>query len=133
MKWKNFGELKIITYGREEQMIKKMDAKAIEGPKEYSSAEFQLTQPRILFQFKIRKNAVEPMFAIVKEGSKSLESLKEGEIIDMTYYSQDKSVPAERKETRVKYITNGNAVGFKGHYMIALDIDSGKKIDLNVA
>ena len=114
-------------------MIKEIAAKVIEGSKEYSSAEFQLTEPRILFQFKIRKNAVEPMFAIVKEGSKSLESLKEGEVIDMTYYYQDKSVPAEKRETRVKYITNANAVGFKGHYMIALDIDSEKKIALSVA
>ena len=114
-------------------MIKNLETtKENESLNEYISAEFELAQPRIFFQFKIRKNAEEPVFAIVKEGSKALEDLKEGEIIPMTYYFQDRSVPAEKKETRIKYIAKGNAMGFKGHYMIALDIDPGKK-DLNVA
>jgi hypothetical protein len=41
-------------------------------------------------------------------------------------------VPGEKKETRIKYILNGNTMGFKGHYMIGLDIDPEKN-DLNVA
>jgi hypothetical protein len=114
-------------------MIKDFNtAKEKNGLKEVISAEFQLAPSQIFFQFKIRKNAEASMFAVVKEGSRALEALKEGEVIPMTYHFQDKSVPAEKKETRVKYIVNANNMGFKGHYMIGLDINSGIK-ELNVA
>lgn len=90
--------------------------------KEYYSAEFKLDQPKILYQFKIRKSSSEPMFAVVKEGSKALDNIKEGDIINMRYYYLDKSMPAELRDTKIKYITKDSSIGFKDHYVVALDI-----------
>jgi len=92
--------------------------------KDYYSAEFRLNQPRVFYQFKIRKSISEPMFAVVKEGSMALETIKEGEIINMRYYYLDKSIPSESKDTRIKYVTKNTNLGFKGHYIVGLDIYS---------
>ncbi len=94
---------------------------------EYYSAEFQLNHSKILYQFKIRKSVTEPMFAVVKEGSTALENIKEGDIISMRYYSLDKSVPVESKDTRIKYICKDSSVGFKDHFVVALDIQTQKE------
>ena len=90
----------------------------------YFRAEFQLRQPRIFYQFKVRKNDAEPLFAVVKEGSQALENLKAGDVIPMTYYFHDTDAPAEKRETRIKYITKIHETGFKGHFMVALDIQT---------
>ncbi len=91
--------------------------------KAYTSAEFQLENPGIFYQFKLRRHRDEPLFALVSKGSKALESLKKGDLIPMTYHFQDRTIPAERKTTRIKYILDGNTMGFKDHFIIALDIN----------
>ncbi|MFH2093435.1 MAG: hypothetical protein ABIJ31_13840 [Pseudomonadota bacterium] len=87
---------------------------------EYYSAEFQLNQSKIMYHFKLRKSRTESMFAVLKEGSKALEDIKEGDIIDMRYYYTDKSLPAEQKQTRIKYITKDSSAGFKDHFVVGL-------------
>ncbi len=94
---------------------------------QYYSAEFQLDHSKILYQFKIRKSASEPMFAVVKEGSRALKNIKEGDIVTMRYYSLDKSVPSCSKETRIKYICKDSTIGFKNHYVIGLDVHTEKQ------
>lgn len=91
---------------------------------EFCSAEFQPEKPGIFYQFKLRKNDSEAMFAVVKKGSLALACIKAGSIITMTYHFQDKTIPAQKKQTRIKYIIDGNPMGFKDHCMIALDIES---------
>ena len=88
--------------------------------KSFYSAEFQLRQSKLLFQFKLRKSHTEPMFAVVKEGSKALENIKAGDVIDMRYYCVDENKPAVSRPTRIKYIAKDNSVGFKDHYVIGL-------------
>ncbi|MBU1343901.1 MAG: hypothetical protein KKE44_06955 [Proteobacteria bacterium] len=95
---------------------------------EYYSAEFQLNKSNIFFQFKLRKSLSEPMYAVVKEGSKALENIKEGDIVNMRYYYLDKSMPAELKDTKIKYITKDSSTGFKDHYVIGLDIRQEKEL-----
>ncbi|MCG8634073.1 MAG: hypothetical protein MI863_09615 [Desulfobacterales bacterium] len=94
-----------------------------ETEKAYISAEFQLENPGIFYQFKLRRHRDEPLFAIVGKGSKALESLNKGDLIPMTYHFRDRTIPAERKPTRIKYILDGTAMGFKDHFIIALDIN----------
>jgi len=94
----------------------------------YYSAEFKLNCPRILYQFKIRKSNSEPMFAVVQEGSKALDNIKEGDVINMRYYHLDKSMPAERIDTKIKYITKDGSMGFKNHYVVGLDIQMEKEL-----
>jgi hypothetical protein len=88
----------------------------------YFSAEFQLRDPGIFYQFKLRKNGLEPMFALIKKGSMALESIKSGDTLPMIYYFQNRTIPAEKRTTRIKYIEDGNIQGFKDHYLIALSI-----------
>lgn len=89
---------------------------------DYYSAEFQLNNSKLIYQFKIRKSSTEPMFAVVKEGSRALENIKEGDIIPMRYFSLDKSVPSRSRDTRIKYICKDSSVGFRDHYVIGLDV-----------
>jgi hypothetical protein len=90
----------------------------------YSSAAFQMENPGIFYQFKLWKTPSEPMFGLVKKGSRALASINAGDIITMTYYFQDKTMPTERRVTRVKSISDGNDLGYKDHFVIALDLDS---------
>ncbi|MCD4722242.1 MAG: hypothetical protein K8S13_20640 [Desulfobacula sp.] len=94
--------------------------------REYYSAEFKLNHPKILYQFRIRKSISEPIFAVIKEGSEALDNIKEGDIISIRYHCLDKSIPAESKDTRIKYITKDSTIGFKDHYVIGLDIHPEK-------
>lgn len=89
----------------------------------YFSAEFQLDNPGIFYQFKLRKNESEPFFALVTKDSRALESLKSGDLVPMIFHYQDKTIPAVHKPTRIKYILDGTPIGFKDHFMIGLDID----------
>ncbi len=97
-------------------------------PVGYDSAEFKLRHPKILYQFKIRKSNSEPMFAVVQEGSKALENIKEGDVINMRYYHIDKSIPAERIDTKIKYITKDSSIGFKNHYVVGLDLQMEEEL-----
>ena len=96
--------------------------------RDYYSAEFKLNHPKILYQFKIRKSSSEPMFAVIKEGSKALDNIEEGDIINIRYHCLDKSIPVESKDTRIKYITKDSTIGFKDHYVIGLDIHLEKNL-----
>jgi len=89
----------------------------------FFSAEFQLNNPGIFYQFKLRKNESEPFFALVTKHSRALDSLKSGDLVPMIFHYQDKTIPAVRKPTRIKYILDGTPIGFKDHVMIGLDIE----------
>ena len=88
----------------------------------YFSAEFKLGDPGIFYQFKLRKNMEEPLFALLKKGSRALESINAGDSIPMVYHFRDKTIPPEKKITRIKDIVDGNTVGFNDHFLVALDI-----------
>lgn len=90
---------------------------------DFYSAEFRLNQANIMYQFKLRKSQAEPMFAVVKEGSKALESIKEGDVIDMHYHYMDKSMPTEQHQTRIKYIAKDSSTGFKDHFVVGLSLE----------
>lgn len=89
----------------------------------YFSAEFKLDDPRIFYQFRLRKNQSEPCFALVTKNSKALACLNSGDLVPMIFHYQDKTIPAVHKVTRIKYILDGTPIGFNDHFMIGLDID----------
>ncbi len=88
----------------------------------YFSAEFQLKNPGIFYHFRLRKNTSEAMFGLIKKGSRVLESIKPGDTLPIIYHFQDKTIPSEKRTTRIKYIEDGMTNGFKDHFLIALDI-----------
>ncbi len=67
------------------------------------------------------------MFAVVSKGSMALASMKTGDIIPMIYHFWDKTIPTEKITTKIKYITDGDTMGYKNHFMVALDIDFAEK------
>jgi len=94
----------------------------------YSHAEFALTQPKIFYQFKVRNSASEPLYAVVKEGSRALAHIKAGDVVPMRYYSADKTVPVQTRNTKIKYITKDTPLGFRDHYVIGLCIEAEKSV-----
>jgi len=80
----------------------------------------------VLYQFKLTSIDLEPMVAVVKEGSRVLECLKAGDIVPVKYYSSNRPAPAESKNTRIKYISKHCSQRFRGHYMIGLETDMSK-------
>ena len=90
--------------------------------KTYFSAEFQLNNPGIFFQFRLRQAESEPMFALVQQDSKAMAAIEPGAVIPVIYHYKDKTIPAEKRPTRIKSVTDGSAMGFKNHFMVALDI-----------
>ncbi len=89
----------------------------------YFSAEFQLENPGIYYHFKLRKNEAEPLFVLITKNSKAVSSLKQGALVPMIFHYQDKTIPSDRRHTRIKYVLDGNPIGFANHFMIGLDID----------
>jgi len=57
----------------------------------YFSAEFQLDNPGIFYQFKLRKNESEPFFALLTKQSKALDSLKSGDLVPMIFHYHSSS------------------------------------------
>ena len=51
----------------------------------------------------------------------------------MRYHYQDNTIPAESKDTKIKYISKDSTTGFKDHYVIGLDIGPGQEENLIVA
>lgn len=89
----------------------------------YTSAEFQLESPGIFFQFKLRATGSEPMFALVNKASKAMASLTPGDLIPMIYHFQDKTLPSERRVTRIKYVQDGDQLGHSDHFIVGLEIN----------
>ncbi|WDP91173.1 MAG: hypothetical protein HUN04_16300 [Desulfobacter sp.] len=103
--------------GQDKIKGKKIPAKA------YASAEFQLSDPGIYFQFKLRQTEREPLFALIKKDSRALASIKSGDILPVIFHYPDKTIPAERRATRIKYIQDGSLIGFDDHLMVALETE----------
>ena len=94
----------------------------------YTSAAFTLESPGIPFQFKLRRSQTEPLFALVHKNSRALACLKTGTLLPMTFYYPDRTIPPEKRETRIKYIRDVNVPGFDDHVIVALDInDTGRR------
>ncbi|MCG8615064.1 MAG: hypothetical protein MI802_02505 [Desulfobacterales bacterium] len=104
------------------------DAPASEENLQYFSAEFQLENPRIFFQFRLRYSDAESMFVVVKQDSQALECLKAGDVIPMTFHYQDRDIPAERQPVRITSISDGMHFGFKGHFVISLEPNPGEHL-----
>ena len=94
-----------------------------EKKRAYTSAEFQLDNPGIFFQFKLRTTGEEPMFALVNKDSKAMASLSPGDLIPMIYHFGDKTIPAEQRITRIKSVRDGSRIGYEDYFIVALEIN----------
>ena len=88
----------------------------------YSSVEISNGNIDLSYHFKLWNLASTSMCILVKEDSKILPQLKEGETFSMKYYADDPLYPAEYRETAIQNIDKDDHGRFKGHYLVHLEI-----------
>ena len=93
-----------------------------EEERTYYSVEFSVAGLRTAYQFKIWKDSPENMYVMVKEESAVLSKLRVGDILNMKYYSRDKSDPFKYHATAIPHISREKEGPMKGHYLVGLEI-----------
>lgn len=88
----------------------------------YSSVEISNGNIDLSYHFKLWNIASASMCILVKEDSKILPQLKEGETFNMKYYANDPLCPVEYRETAIQNIDKDDHGRFKGHYLVHLEI-----------
>jgi hypothetical protein len=87
----------------------------------YHSVEFSIQGVELAYQFKIWNTSSTPMYVLVKENSAILPSLREGDTLDLKFYSSESSYSTASLKTRIRHITKDQG-RFRGHYLVALEI-----------
>jgi len=102
-----------------------MENEAFEGSQlaaHYHSVEFSIQGVELAYQFKIWNTSSTPMCVLIKEDSAILPSLKEGDTLDLKFYSSGRSHSSSSSlKTRIRHITRDQG-RFRGHYLVALEI-----------
>ena len=88
---------------------------------QYHSVEFSIQGVELAYQFKIWNTSSTPMCVLVKENSAILPSLKEGDTLDLKFYSSGANYATASLKTRIRHITRDQG-RFRGHYLVALEI-----------
>jgi hypothetical protein len=88
----------------------------------FYSVEFSLKGMDFVYQFKIWNMSTKGMCVLIKEDSAVLKHLKEGDVMDMKYYSSDALSPTEHLQTEIRHITKDEEGRFKGHVLVGLSI-----------
>lgn len=88
----------------------------------FYSVEIQVEKAEFMYQFKIWKIPAAPNFVLIKEGSDIINFIRPGDVLSMTYYSDDRAVPKQQLPTRILNVCRQNVGRFRGHYMVTLGI-----------
>ena len=88
----------------------------------FYSVEFSLKGMDFVYQFKIWNMSTKGMCVLIKDDSAVLKHLKEGDVMDMKYYSSDALSPTEHLQTEIRHITKDEEGRFKGHVLVGLSI-----------
>lgn len=88
----------------------------------FYSVEIQVEKADFRYQFKIWKIPTTPNFVLVKQSSDIINSIHPGDVLRMTYYSDDFSKPKQQLPTQILSIRRQDAGRFRGHYMVSLGI-----------
>lgn len=89
---------------------------------QYSSVEISNNNFSFSYHFKLWNIASTSRCILVKENSKILSQLKEGDTINMKYYGCNSLCTAEYRETAIRHINKDDNGRFKGHYLVYLEI-----------
>ena len=88
----------------------------------FYSVEFQVEKAEFMYQFKIWKIPAAPNFVLVKQGSDIINWIQPGDVLSMTYYSDDSARPRQQLPTQILNIRRQDVGRFRGHYMVTLGI-----------
>ena len=89
---------------------------------QYSSVEISNGTIDFSYHFKLWTIASISMCILVKENSKIVSQLKEGDTFNMKYYTSDPLFPAEYRRTTIQNINKDSNGRFKGHFLVHLEI-----------
>ena len=88
---------------------------------QYHSVEFSIQGVELAYQFKIWNTLSTPMCILVKEDSAILPQLREGDTLDLKFYSSGSGYSTDSLKTTIRHITRDQG-RFRGHYLVALEI-----------
>lgn len=88
----------------------------------FYSVEFHVEKVECMYQFKIWKIPAAPDFVLIKEGSDIIHWIHPGDILSMTYYSDNHARPRQQLPTQILTICRQDVGRFRGHYMVTLGI-----------
>ena len=88
---------------------------------DYHSVEFSIQGVELAYQFKIWNTSSTPMCVLIREDSAILPSLKEGDTLNLKFYSNGRSHSCASLKTTIRHITRDQG-RFRGHYLVALEI-----------
>ncbi|MFO7737299.1 MAG: hypothetical protein R6V46_02390 [Desulfatiglandaceae bacterium] len=103
------------TQGEEEARPANLESK-------YYSVEFSVGGPNIPHQFKIWRIPPMDMCLLIRKDSHILRGLKEGDTLNMKYYSSKPAYPPDALETTIRQITKNSQERFKDHFLVGLEI-----------
>ncbi len=89
---------------------------------EYYSVEVSIAGAENLYQFKIWNISTSGLCLLVRQDSDILPHLRVGETIQMKFYRDDASKPADFISTQIKHITKDDTGKFRGHFLVGLGI-----------
>ena len=88
----------------------------------YHSVEFYIDGMAIPYQFRIWDMAPESINVLIRDDSGILPLIKEGDILDMKYYSHGSVYPSEKIPTAIRHVTRKIQGRLKGHHLVGLEI-----------
>ncbi|OQY45037.1 MAG: hypothetical protein B6240_09445 [Desulfobacteraceae bacterium 4572_87] len=112
--------------------MKKVEKKTAESRSEprnvqdqYNSVEFSISKQYPVFQFRIRDISPSGMGILLKSGSKALDYLKVGLVLDMKYNPKDSNGSSDKMKTEIRHITYLEDGRYRGQYLVGLLLKTG--------
>jgi hypothetical protein len=84
------------------------------------SVEINLGGSVPIYQFKLRDISPSGACILVREDSPILKHLKVGQVLEMKYYSTDRSKSSEYLKSEIRHITRSGPGEMRGHYLIGV-------------
>ncbi len=89
---------------------------------DFYSVEIKIDDADYMYQFKLWKMPSEPTFVLVKQGSGIMKWIHPGDVLPMTYYSDNLAHPKQQLTTQILNIHRQDDGRFRGHYIVKLGI-----------
>ena len=112
--------------------MKKVEKKTAESrseprtvPDQFDSVEFSISKQDPIFQFRVRDVSPSGIGILIKSGSKALDYLKVGQVIDMKYNPEDSNGLSDEMKTEIRHITYLEDGRYRGQYLVGLLIKTG--------
>ncbi len=88
----------------------------------YYSVQFSLKQRVPIYQFKLKDISSMGLCIVVKENSKILKKINEGDILEMTFCAADCPKDTILHKTKIIHITPDNTGKYKNHCLVGFSI-----------